>query len=246
VPSHQPFLQTELRNFVQSVSAADLRLDLLLILFLLGFSRESKTFAQEVRAIIPLAKGTEVLFNYQFSLLERAERRESLSKSYQFDCSCELCTLPDDLSNALDTKIKLANEASEYLDRFLRQREPDAIRAVQSLDTFMSTIIRERLLVRYSDFFYPLRLLAVFGNPTLLRRVGHSILRLFRRYLGTGYFGGNAGVESASWLLDEALEEIADSEEHEYFFSIGTRGVDAQRELEKAVSSIISNLQSLP
>jgi hypothetical protein len=201
-----------------------------------------------VRAIVPLAKGTEVLFTYQFSLLERAERRQYTAKAFKFECNCELCALPDDVSNALDTKIKLANEASEYLDRFLHRQEPDAIRAVQSLDTFMSTIIRERLLVCYSDFFYPLRLLAVFGNPTLLRRVGHSILRLFRRYLGTGYSGGNAGVESVSWLLDEALRDIADSEKHEYFFSIGTRGVDAQRELEKAVSSIVStgNLQSLP
>jgi hypothetical protein len=225
------------------VSATDLNPDLLLNL---RFSGQSKTFAQEVRAIVPLAKGTEVLFTYQFSLLERAERRQYTSKAFRFECNCELCALPDDLSNALDTKIKLAKEASEYLDRFLGRKEPDAIRAVHSLDTFMSTVIRERLLVHYPDFFYALRLLAVFGNPTLLQRVGHAILRLFRRYLGTSYSGGNAGVESVSWFFDKALRDISDSKKHRYFISIGAHGADAQRELEKTVSSIISNLQSLP
>jgi hypothetical protein len=199
-----------------------------------------------VRTIVPLAKGTEVLFSYPYGLRERAERRRHISEAYTFDCNCELCALPDDASNALDTKIKLANEASEYLDRFFARKEPDAIRAVQSLDTFMSIMIQERLLVHYPNFFYALRLLAVFGNSTLLQQVGQAILHLFRRHLGTGYNGGNAGVRSVSSYLDEALRDIADSKKHEYFISIGTRSVDAQLELEKAVSSIISNLQSLP
>jgi hypothetical protein len=110
----------------------------------------------------------------------------------------------------------------------------------------MTIMIQERLLVHYPLFFLALRLLAVFGNPTLLQRVGQAILGIFRRYLGTGYSGGDGGVESVSWFLDNAPGRIANSEQDAYFISIGTRSVDAQRELEMAVSSIVSNLQSLP
>jgi hypothetical protein len=114
-----------LRNFIQSVSAADLKLDLLLTFFLLGLTGQSKTFAKEVRAIVPLAKGTEDLFCYKFRLLERADRRQFFSETCQFDCNCELCALPDDLSNNLDTKIMLANDAAKYLERFFARKEPE-------------------------------------------------------------------------------------------------------------------------
>jgi hypothetical protein len=232
------------------VSAADLVLDLLLkCFFLLHFSGQSKTFAQEIRAIVPLAKGTEVLFAYQLRLRKRAERREFLWKAYKFHCNCELCALPDDLSNALDTKIELASNAAEYLDRFYARKEHDAIHAVLSLDIFMSIMIRERLSAYYPDFYRPLQLLGLFGNKNLLQQVGQAIIRVFHRYLGTGYSvssGATAGVESVSLFVDEALRHISDPNIHGYFVSIEAYGEDAQLEFEKVISSIISDLQSLP
>jgi hypothetical protein len=126
-----------------------------LIFFSFVFSSPRKRCAEEVRAIVPLPKGSEVFFPYKTSLSSRAERRESL-KNYGFVCNCELCALPIRLSIALDKKIKLAKDAQSYLIRFCERQEHDAIRALQLLDIYMSVTIREGLFFDYSLFFVPL------------------------------------------------------------------------------------------
>jgi hypothetical protein len=174
-----------------------------------------------------------VLFTYLSDLLDRAGRRESLVNKHRFVCNCELCALPDDLSNAFDTKIKLANEASDRLDRFyfkgqVPAAERDIIRVVHSLDTFMSIIIWQRLFFDYQQLFWPLRIFQAFARPTLLQRVAQAIIRVLRRYLGTGSSKG-AGVEFVTSFLKDEIDSFL---------------LEAQ--LEKTASTIISNLQSLP
>jgi hypothetical protein len=114
-----------------------------------------------VRAIVPLSKGTEIFFQYQPSLEDRAGRRESLER-YGF-----MCGLPDDLSNALDKKIKLVKDADDYWYRFIIRKEHDAIRAIQLVAILMSITIRERLFFDYAQFYLPLNLLCFFPEKQL-------------------------------------------------------------------------------
>jgi hypothetical protein len=228
-------------------------------IFLFGFFLvKRKSCAEEVRAIVPLPKGTEVLFPYQVALRDRAGRRASL-KSYGFVCNCELCALPDDLSNALDTKINLANNASDYLGRFFERQERDAIRALQFLDIFMSGIIRERLFFQFLDifmsgiirerlffdythFFAALRLFHILGNPILLQQVGKAILGVLQRHLGTGVYDG-AAAETLALYLDESKRLDTTGSKQNYLSANGDHTLNAQ--LEKTASSIISNIQNL-
>jgi hypothetical protein len=221
-----------------------LELDLLLTCFFLGFSLERENFARVVRAMIPLPKGTEVLWPYKPSLCSRAVRRESL-KRFGFVCNCELCALPSNLSKALDTKIKLANEAAAYLDHFCIPKltgtvpEADIVRAVELLDAYMSTIIGERLYFQYTQFNLSLRVLAVFGKPALVERVGRAILRLYRRHLGDR----DGLVEVFSSWLDATLRIMADMRPYVYLGYIPDDSFNAR--LEKTVSTIISSIESL-
>jgi hypothetical protein len=219
-------------------------LGFLLIVFFLSLVK-SKSFAYEVRAIVPLPKGTEVLYTYQPDLLNRAERQEVILKNFGFVCNCELCALPDDLSGALDVKINLANYATEEFDCFF-ESEPDeqeSIRALRLLDNYMSIVIQERLFFDYPKLYLPIPLFAVFGNATLLRQVGQAIIRVLRRHLGTGVCGGNAGVEFAAPYFEMALRH-ADSSLHALLAADRAHPLNAQ--LRKTAASIISNLESLP
>jgi hypothetical protein len=161
-------------------------------------------------------------------------------------CNCELCALPDDLSDALDTKIESVNKAAKYLDRFCLGQERDGVHAIQLLDMLMTTIIKERLFFDYSRFFLPLQLFTFFGNVTLLQQVGQATLSVLRRYLGTGISaaGGDAGIEYVSSYIKQSLRHIADSTTHAYRSVNTAHALNAQ--LKKTASNIISNLQSLP
>jgi hypothetical protein len=192
-----------------------------------------------------------VLFTYKQELLDRAGRRESLSKIHGFLCNCELCALPDDRSNALDTKIRMADEADADLHYFLdapqRGRHlQDMIRAIQTLDKFMTTIIQERLFFDYNKFFLAVKLFAFFGNRTLLQQVGEAVLSVLRRHLGTGISvsGGDVGVEYVTLYLEHSLRHVADSTAHANLSATSAYAFDAL--LKKTASNIISNLQSLP
>jgi hypothetical protein len=193
-----------------------------------------------VRAIVPLEKDTEVLFSYRPSLRDRAGRRQSLEEQYGFVCSCELCALPDDHSNAFDAKIKLAKNASNQLERLfedLRSRvKEDMIRAAQFLEIYLSITIRERLFVDYRLLVLPLTFFLDIGRPTLLQRVGNAVLGVFQRHLGTGV-KNNTGVQSVSMFIKSALLDCS---------SAATTDPLLEARLEKAASSIISALQSLP
>jgi hypothetical protein len=213
---------------------------------LFGFSHQSKTFAQEVRAIVLLPKGTEVLFPYNPALDVRAERRERLAKRYGFVCQCELCALPDDLSNALDVKIKQANDAYAYVDRYLHHKENGRVRVLKLLDTFVAFTIRERLYFNYTDFFLPVKIFAFLQEPELLQQVGNAVLRIFRRHLGSGNsIDGNASVKSLSSFIESAQPGIAEFRRMEALFNVGIDPhLDTQRK--KTAASVLSNLQSLP
>jgi hypothetical protein len=192
---------------------------------------------------VSLPKGTEVLSSYNLNMAGRAARRESL-KCYGFECNCELCALPDDLSNALDVKIKLANDAAAYLYRFYELEEDDPYRAVQLLDVFMSITIRERLVFKYNQFFLPLKIFGLLAKPRLVQQVGDAILRVFYRHLGdTGLGDGNASVENMTATLERVRDQLV-IPQSESLASMGLHDLDAQ--LEKAASSIVSYLKSVP
>jgi hypothetical protein len=196
-----------------------------------------------VRAIVPLPKGTEVLFPYRASLRSRAQRQESL-KDYGFLCNCEICALPDRLSNALDTKIKLVNDASEYMDRLVTGADLDMFRLVKLVDIHMSIIIRERLFFDYTLFFLPIRLLHILIEKPLLRRVGKAIQQVFQRHLGTGVHMA-AGVEQLSFHVETALNDTGSRELRDFIASNKAVWLPIHAQIEKMASNIISNLQSL-
>jgi hypothetical protein len=194
-----------------------------------------------VRAIVPLPKGTELFYSYNLGLLDRAGRRKSLEHRHEFVCHCELCALPDDLSNALDAKINQAFDTALYLSRFYKG-EGDPFRAIQTTAFLMSTIIRERLFFTYAHFFIPLQLFTAMGRPDLLQEVGKTIFRLFRRHLGSNGVGdGNASVEEVSLYIEDALSRFTPEA-----FSRTNRDRRLEALLEKAASDIVSDIQSLP
>jgi hypothetical protein len=193
-----------------------------------------------VRAIVPLSKGTEILFPYQPSLEDRAERRKSLER-YGFVCNCEMCGLPDDLSDALDKKIKLLKDADDYLSRLYlyQQKEHDAIRALQNLEIYMSITIRERLLFSYGPFMRPLHFFFYFGRATLFEEVGKAVHQLYQRHLG------KAEVGPLALYLDNALHNIVPNPEIEgHLASLGAGRFDDR--LKEMARSIISEIQNIP
>jgi hypothetical protein len=169
-------------------------------------------------------------------MVVRAARRASL-ECYGFVCNCELCALPNDRSKALDTKIKKANDAARYLDRFSKKEECNAIRAAQLLDVFMTTIIGERLFL-YEHFANTLSLFAQFRKPNLLQQVGKAILHVLNHHLGAG--DSNAVVFSLCLGMFTQLAQPKPEDN----FPANKHRLDA--ELEKTASSIVFNLQSLP
>jgi hypothetical protein len=201
-----------------------------------------------MRAIVPLPKGTEVLFSYKECLRDRATRRDSY-RNLAFVCNCEMCALPDDLSNALDIKIKKANDAADYLERFFKPQfpvtEPNIIRAVELLDIYMSIVIGERLFSDYTQFFFPLKIFGFLGGPVLLKQIGQAIVRLYRRHLGEdGVTGGTASVQIFTSCLERLLRGCADMKLLDFMDTFPDHPLSAQ--LEKTASNIISALESLP
>jgi hypothetical protein len=218
---------------------------------------KSKTFAQEVRAIVPLSKGTEVHLTYKEGhLSDREGRQQLLAKECGFVCKCELYSLPDVLSSALDMKINLVNEADALMYNLMdgprredwgtfrrisepRPKERDVMRATQLLDLRMTIAIQERLFaVDYSQFTVPIKLLTFFGKPALVQRVGQATLRVCCCHQGT-----EIGVEQMSGYIQNALgaaNTIARVKPDAY---LPDHPINVQ--LEKTASSIISNLQSL-
>jgi hypothetical protein len=168
-------------------------------------------------------------------------RRHVLEEHYGFVCNCELCALPDDLSNALDKKFKLAHDANVYMTRFWKREEHNAIRALQLFDIYMSIIIRERLFFEYEHLVNVRGVFQRLGNSTLLQETGKALLGLLERHLGTGVYRG-AGVETFSLCLEQAARNIAESTEDVAIKR--NRRLDAQ--LQKTASNVISYLQSLP
>jgi hypothetical protein len=200
-----------------------------------------------MRAIVPLPKGTEVLFNYNPTLIDRAKRREQLAKRYGFVCQCELCALPDDLSNALDVKIKQAKDAYSYVDRFFDGEEDDAIRALRLLDTYVSFTIREGLYFNYSTLFLPVKIFVRMKDPDVLRRVGNAIHRLFHRHVGSGSSGnGNASVAYMSSILESSVRGLDQIKEVEALLPAEEKDRRLDAQLRQTAESIISSLQSLP
>jgi hypothetical protein len=234
-------------------------------LFSRFFFGKSKTFAQEVRAAVPLPKGTEVHITYKEGIYgDRAARRQVLEKECGFVCKCELCSLPDVLSSALDMKINLVNEADAFMYNLMdgprkedwgtfrrisgpRPKERDVMRATQLLDLRMTIAIQERLFAHdYSQFSVPIKLLTFFGQPTLVERVGQATLRVLRRHLGTSISGGDTGVKQMSGYIQlaaSAADAVAQAKPDAYLSAGPDHPVNVQ--LEKTASSIISNLQSL-
>jgi hypothetical protein len=207
-------------------------------------SRKSKTFAREMRATVPLAKGTEVLYCFSQSLLDRAGRRDMV-KNYGFVCNCELCALPDDLSIALDNKIRQAREAADYLKLFCgreQMNERNMLRAVELLDIYTSIIIRERLFFAYSQFLLPVKVVAILGTQAQLQKVGHAVLQIFRRHLGTCGFGDSDASVSVDALSSWLESTFISFEKHTFLCADSPLHV----QMEQTASRIISDLESIP
>jgi hypothetical protein len=134
----------------------------------------------ELRAEVPIPKGSEIFFSYQPSIHIRARRREQL-KCYGFDCHCEMCALPDPLSDALDAKINMANDALEFVFKFLYGKEDDMCRCLSSLETLISITSEEGLLDEQT-LLMPVIFILVFGRIEPLREVGQVVLSVFQRY----------------------------------------------------------------
>ncbi|KAF8967087.1 hypothetical protein BDZ97DRAFT_1656788, partial [Flammula alnicola] len=58
-----------------------------------------------IHALKDIRKGQELLTTYTNSKRPRDERRAYLSKQYGFLCTCDVCSLPDELSKASDERL---------------------------------------------------------------------------------------------------------------------------------------------
>ncbi|PFH53872.1 hypothetical protein AMATHDRAFT_53434, partial [Amanita thiersii Skay4041] len=63
-----------------------------------------------VHALKGIRKGQELLTAYTDTKRPRAQRREHLSQHYGFDCTCDVCSLPEALSRASDERLSRMSE----------------------------------------------------------------------------------------------------------------------------------------
>jgi hypothetical protein len=141
-----------------------------------------------MRALVPIAKGSEIFINacdyYIFD--SRPARRKNIAREYDFVCQCEVCTLPDHLSDARDAKLWLAGDASDFIwgvlkGRTLLRTEADVRRGLKGLQAFFSFIMQERTLSNMLPAL-PVFFFTHLGLEKPLRDIGKDFCHFFSLY----------------------------------------------------------------
>jgi hypothetical protein len=197
----------------------------------------------EIRALVPIAKGSEVFTTYKSIFEVRATRRESLM-SYGFFCQCEVCGLPDHLSDARDAKLKSAKDALDFLQDILFSRKfllrkADVRRGLQCVRTYFSFVTQERT---FDDetLMIPIFFFAFLGLSKPMRDIGEVLHPILMRYWGPGH--GIVSAKSLSRYLNDPRTNIQWEGYKRNGNLVSLAGFDDL--IQKTVSSIITSLRN--
>jgi hypothetical protein len=207
----------------------------------------------EIRALAPIAKGSEIFFAYKEICSVRSARRQSLM-NYAFDCRCEVCGLPDHLSDARDAKLKSANEAISFLWGICAGRrplmgKPDVRHALQCVQTSFSFVTQERMFDEdEKQLMLPFFFFALLGLDKPMRDIGEVLHPILMHFWGPGH--GFYSAKSLSRFLNdprtimqqEAFQRNALNGNH-LTVLLALAGLDDL--IQKTVSSVISSLRNL-
>jgi hypothetical protein len=95
------------------------------------YSWREKEEALFVFALRSISKGDEILTAYTNTRKPRDERRAFLSKHYGFNCTCDVCSLPEPLSKASDKRLL---EISRRYEKFKTwESEINGVEAIQHI-----------------------------------------------------------------------------------------------------------------
>jgi hypothetical protein len=158
--------------------------------------------------------------------------------NYSFVCRCEVCGLPDHLSDARDAKLKLAYDASNFIWEIVTGKQelkgnPDVRRALQCVQTYFSFVTQERLFDDQKLLLLPIYFFSFLGLPERVREVGEVLLPILTRYTGAGH-----GSTSAKFL-SQYLKDLKPRRPNLKL----PAGFDDL--IQKTVSSVISNLRDI-
>jgi len=87
-----------------------------------------------VYALKDVQKGQELLTTYTNTKRPREERRALLSERYGFQCTCDVCSLPDDLSKASDKRLSTISSLYTKFATWGNQ-EMDGAEAIDTIRT---------------------------------------------------------------------------------------------------------------
>jgi hypothetical protein len=214
----------------------------LLINIEVSLTRRSSRCIAEVRAIVPVAKGTEVFYSNSPTLRSRADRRKELEDAHGFVCHCELCTLPDHLSNALDSKIFAAIEANRYIMLMFGGMYNDYVNVARCVETLITTITEERML-SVQHLMTPILFFAFFHKRRLVKMVGQVVLSVFERYWGPGQEKGEQPAINLSRMLENPPDWHSGERERR---RVSNLGEVFNARLDEVASNIIASLKRLP
>jgi hypothetical protein len=195
--------------------------------------------------MVPLAKGTEVLSSILPTLEPRAVRQKILKNARGFVCYCEVCILPDHLSNALDAKIKAAIEADLYIAKMLDGTHKDYDGGARCLETLITTITEERILT-FHHLMMSIHFFTFFRNPKLLREVGQVLVPILARYYGTEEGYGKQPADSLPLAIKDPSVLPIWGDAERLRAPIFKSGQAFHARLERVASNVIASLKRLP
>jgi hypothetical protein len=166
-----------------------------------------------------------------------------------------MCTLPDDLSDAIDAQINLHREAGDHVEgdsdddcpsKSKEDIDSDSMRALQHLETISSCHLSENRIFQTYLLFVPLNILAFLGREDRFIRVAEALLSVYKRYLGDhrGLATGEVMVEILSRLIENPRC-------YPYWRNWDPSGSQSVRRrirqrLQKATTSIIFGIEKYP
>jgi hypothetical protein len=168
-----------------------------------------------------------------------------LLESEGFLCQCELCALPDHISDTLDVKLKVIDEAAWFIvDRKECKDEEDSLRALQHLEDVTSSLSEPRI-ASYIDFILPLHLLAYLGREDRFLKVLEAMIPAYERCLG------NRGLGDGAVFVEVLYRFRANPRCNPYWRNWDPAGTYStkkriNRRIQTATSDFISLLQKYP